>query len=67
MNSGLGLAYILLVAPKGVYDIIKIAKYNRAEDKTTPQENDIADLVLYAIATMIVISNPVIYSFLTPR
>lgn len=61
------MAYILLVAPKGIYDIVKVAKYNGGKEKTLLQENDNVDLVLYAVATMIVISNPVIYSFLTPR
>ena len=55
------------MAPKGIYDIVKVAKYNGGKEKTLLQENDNVDLVLYAVATMIVISNPVIYSFLTPR
>lgn len=67
MNCCLGLGYIILVAPKGIYDIIKIARYNGGHDRTTTTDGPLIDLILYVLATAVVISNPVIYSFLTPR
>lgn len=62
VNSILGLTYIVLMSPKGIYDIVKIREYfNMAErNKTT-------ELILHVISTMVVISNPLIYSFLTPK
>jgi len=65
VNSILGLFYIILVAPKGIYNIIKISKFPRHEKLT--EDEKWLDLGLYVLATTVVISNPVIYSFLTPR
>lgn len=65
VNSLLGLAYIMLVSPKGIYDIFKIARYITHE--TTTEDDKYTELILYALATTVVLSNPIIYSFVTAR
>lgn len=65
VNSVLGLVYIILVAPKGIYDILQIARV--VSYKALPVEKDNTQIILHLVATLVVISNPVIYSFVTPR
>ena len=65
VNSVLGLTYIILVAPKGVFDIIQTKNYLQGNG---PTDHDFfIDLVLYLVATGVAISNPIIYTFLTSR